>query len=123
MSPTPLSVLKADFFKSLAHPARIRVLEILSAGDASVAQLLPQVGLEPSHLSQQLAVLRRVGLVTSAREGSSVVYSLAVPQVAELLAVARSVLDSLLAENVELLTDLRREPEPTAVPPGVETES
>ena len=81
---TPLHQLKAEFFKTLSHPARIRVLELLSERDQAVAELLPHIGIEPAHLSQQLAVLRRAGLVTSRREGSNVVYSLTSPQVAEL---------------------------------------
>ena len=56
---TPLYQLKAEFFKTLGHPARIRVLELLSERDYAVAEMLPEVGIEPAHLSQQLAVLRR----------------------------------------------------------------
>ncbi len=60
--------LKAEFFKTLGHPARIRVLELLSERDYTVAEMLPEVGIEPAHLSQQLTVLRRANLVTSARK-------------------------------------------------------
>jgi DNA-binding transcriptional ArsR family regulator len=73
---TPLYQVKAEFFKTLGHPARIRVLELLSQSDHAVAEMLPQVGIEPAHLSQQLAVLRRANLVTSRKEGSTVYYSL-----------------------------------------------
>jgi ArsR family transcriptional regulator len=69
--------------------------------------MLPQVGIEPSHLSQQLAVLRRANLVTSRKEGSTVYYSLTSPQVAELLAVARQILTGVLSGQAELLHDLR----------------
>jgi hypothetical protein len=61
----PLYQLKAEFFKTLGHPARIRVLELLSDREHAVAEMLPLVGIEPTHLSQQLAVLRRANLVTS----------------------------------------------------------
>lgn len=104
---TPLYQLKAEFFKTLAHPARIRVLELLSQRDHAVAELLPQVGIEPAHLSQQLAVLRRASLVTSRKEGSTVTYSLTTPQVAELLAVARQILTGVLSGQAEMLQDLR----------------
>jgi ArsR family transcriptional regulator len=103
----PLYQAKAEFFKTLGHPARIRVLELLSERDHSVSQMLPEVGVEATSLSQQLAVLRRAGLVTSRKEASTVIYSLASPQVAELLAVARSILTEVLAGQIELLTDLR----------------
>ena len=87
---TPLYQLKAEFFKTLGHPARIRVLELLSQRDHAVAEMLPQVGIEPAHLSQQLAFLRRANLVTFRKEGSTVYYSLTSPQVAELLARVRA---------------------------------
>lgn len=106
---TPLHQLKAEFFKTLSHPARIRVLELLSEREQSVAELLPQIGIEPAHLSQQLAVLRRAGLVSTRREGSNVIYSLTSPRVAELLAVARGILTNLLSDQVGLLQDLQAE--------------
>jgi ArsR family transcriptional regulator len=112
----PLYQAKADFFKTLGHPARIRVLELLSEGERAVGEMLPEVGIEATSLSQQLAVLRRAGLVTFRKEGSTVYYSLTSPQVAELLAVARRILTEVLAGQVELLADLQAAapPQPTA---------
>jgi DNA-binding transcriptional ArsR family regulator len=104
---TPLYAAKAEFFKALGHPARIRVLELLSEREHAVSEMLPEVGLEPAHLSQQLAVLRRLNLVTTRREGSAVFYSLVSPKVAELLAVARQILTEVLSSQVEILEDLR----------------
>lgn len=106
----PLYQLKAEFFKTLGHPARIRVLELLSQREHAVSELLPEVGIEPANLSQQLAILRRAGLVTSRKAGSSVFYSLTSPQVAELLAVARDILTNVLTGQIELLEDGRRNP-------------
>lgn len=103
----PLYQLKAEFFKTLGHPARIRVLELLSQREHAVSELLPEVGIEPANLSQQLAILRRAGLVTSRKEGSSVFYSLTSSQVAELLAVARNILTNVLTGQIELLEDLK----------------
>ncbi len=103
----PLYVAKAEFFKTLGHPARIRVLELLSVREHAVAEMLPEVGIEPANLSQQLAVLRRAGLVVTRKEGSTVYYSLTSPDVAELLAVARKILTEVLSGQVELLADLR----------------
>ena len=71
-SSVPLSEVKADMFRALAHPARVRVLEVLVDGERSVGELQPLVGIELSHLSQQLGVLRRAGLVTARKEGSNV---------------------------------------------------
>jgi ArsR family transcriptional regulator len=104
---TPLYQLKAEFFKTLGHPARIRVLELLSEREHAVAEMLPEVGVEAANLSQHLAVLRRAGLVATRREGSSVVYSLTSPEVAELLRVARQILTGVLTGQAELLEDLR----------------
>jgi DNA-binding transcriptional ArsR family regulator len=103
----PLYQLKAEFFKTLAHPARIRVLELLSQREHSVAEMLPEVGIEPANLSQHLAVLRRSRLVTSRKEGASVIYSPTTPHVAELLGVARRILAGVLTDQVGLLDDLR----------------
>ncbi|SFR01931.1 transcriptional regulator, ArsR family [Lentzea waywayandensis] len=103
----PLYQVKAEFFKTLGHPARIRVLELLSEREHSVAEMLPEVGIEAANLSQQLAVLRRAGLVTTRKEGSNVFYSLTSPHVAELLAVARLILTGVITGQMELLEDLR----------------
>jgi len=115
----PLYQAKAEFFKTLGHPARIRVLELLSRREYAVGELLPEVGVEATSLSQQLAVLRRAGLVTSRKEGSTVYYSLTSPQVAELLTVARRILTEVLAGQVELLADLQAaSPAPRPAPPS-----
>jgi ArsR family transcriptional regulator len=111
----PLYQAKAEFFKTLGHPARIRILELLAQREHAVAEMLPEVGVEATSLSQQLAVLRRSGLVTARKEGSTVHYMLTSPQVAELLAVARRILTEVLAGQVELLDDLRTAP-PVARP-------
>ncbi|AHH99430.1 ArsR/SmtB family transcription factor [Kutzneria albida] len=103
---TPLYQVKAEFFKTLGHPVRIRVLELLSQREHAVAEMLPEVGVEPANLSQQLAVLRRAGLVTTRKEGSSVYYSLTSPRVAELLRVAREILTGVLSDQIQLLEDL-----------------
>ncbi len=105
----PLSEVKADLFKALAHPARVRALEVLVDGEHTVSDLQPLVGIESSHLSQQLAVLRRAGLVTTRKEGSSVVYALSDPIVADLLAVARQLLLASLTQTKGLLDDLAAE--------------
>lgn len=105
----PLNEIKADLFKALAHPARVRVLEVLLDGEQSVGELQPLVGIESSHLSQQLGVLRRAGLVTTRRDGSSVYYTLRDPIVAELLDVAKRLLLSSLSQTRDLLDELEAE--------------
>jgi ArsR family transcriptional regulator len=97
--------LKAEFFKALGHPLRIRVLELLSERERTVSELLEHVDAEQPHLSQQLGVLRRGGFVVDRREGATVVYSLADPRIADLLALARQMLVDLYTETRD---ELRR---------------
>ena len=100
-----LDAVKADLFKGLAHPARIRVLEALvCADDVPVATLLAHTGLEASNLSQHLAVLRNHNLVVADRRGSQVFYQLAYPEVADLMAVAKTLLVSILETTRQNLT-------------------
>jgi DNA-binding transcriptional ArsR family regulator len=103
----PLYRVKAELFKTLGHPARIRVLELLVEQDRTVGELQVEVGLEASHMSQQLAVLRHAGVVVAHKQGTSVIYSLASPQVAGLLAAARRVLTELLSDQLSVLDDLK----------------
>lgn len=103
----PLYQAKAEFFRMLGHPVRIRVLELLQDGPMSVRELLAAIEVEPSSLSQQLAMLRRPGIVTSTRVGSTVVYELAGGDVADLMKAARRILTEMLAGRNELLAELR----------------
>lgn len=105
--PNSLHQLKSEFFKTLGHPARIRILELLAERDRTVGELLPEIGLEASNLSQQLGVLRRAGVVIATKEGNTVVYSIASPVIIELLAVVRKALTGLLSDQVAVLDDLR----------------
>jgi ArsR family transcriptional regulator len=103
----PLYQAKAEFFKTLGHPARIRILELLSERDHAVHELLEQIEIEPSNLSQQLAVLRHTGLVAQRRGGGQVVYSISVPETSDLLLAARRILRRLPVKD-----ELRAQLEP-----------
>ena len=92
----PLYQAKAEFFKTLGHPVRIRILELLSERDHAVHELLQEIGIEASSLSQQLGVLRRTSMVVSRREAGQVVYSISVPEVRDLLLAARRILTGLV---------------------------
>lgn len=101
----PLYEIKANLFKALAHPARIRVLEILSAnaGPTMVSEILADTDLEPTLLSQHLAVLKRHQVVRADRVGNAVYYELAHPSIRELLVIARTFLaDTLRAQQQQL---------------------
>jgi DNA-binding transcriptional ArsR family regulator len=105
--PVPLYQAKAEFFRMLGHPVRIRVLELLTRGPRSVRDMLAEIQVEPSNLSQQLAVLRRSGIVTATRERNTVVYALAGGDVAELMRAARRILTELVVGQNQLLDELR----------------
>lgn len=102
----PLYQAKAEFFRTLGHPARIRILELLAERDHAVHELLEQIAIEPSNLSQQLAVLRRTSMVVSRREGGQVVYSVSVPEVRDLLLAARRILVGLAEAQSDFEDDL-----------------
>ena len=97
----PLYQAKAEFFRTLGHPARIRILELLSERDHAVHELLERIDIEPSNLSQQLGVLRRTSLVVSHRQGGQVIYSVSVPEVRDLLLAARQILAGLVHVDAE----------------------
>lgn len=103
----PLYQAKAELFRTLGHPVRIRVLELLQDGPRPVHDLIADIDIEPSNMSQQLGVLRRAGLVTSSRDGSTVLYTLSTPDVADLLRAARHILASMITSQDELLAALR----------------
>ncbi|WP_167051322.1 metalloregulator ArsR/SmtB family transcription factor [Salinibacterium sp. ZJ77] len=100
----PLYDVKAGLFRGLAHPIRIRILEVLAATpEAPVSEILAATELEASHLSQHLAVLRRNRLVLAERRGNQVFYRLAYPEVADLLRVSRALLGAILETTREHL--------------------
>jgi DNA-binding transcriptional ArsR family regulator len=104
-----LQTFKARFFKALAHPTRIRILEILAQESRTVYELQETLTLEQATVSQQLAVLRNQGIVNAEKEGLSVRYSLRDPLVAELLEVARRIFNNHFVSTRELLRELQRE--------------
>ncbi|NUR83930.1 MAG: winged helix-turn-helix transcriptional regulator [Nonomuraea sp.] len=105
--PVPLYQAKAEFFRTLGHPVRVQVLELLQGGPQSVRDMLGAIEVEPSNMSQQLAVLRRAGIVTATREGGTVVYALSSTDVADLLRAARRILTDMITGQGELLAELR----------------
>ena len=111
ISSVPLYEAKAELFKTLGHPVRIRVLELLQDGPRPVSELLADIQVESSNLSQQLAVLRRAGFVSSSRAGSAVVYTLATPDVAQLLVSGRRILAAMWTDQESLLGELRHSAE------------
>jgi len=104
-----LQTFKAQFFRALAHPTRIRMLEILVRSGRTVQELQEALTLDQPIVSQQLAVLRNQGIVTAQKEGLSVRYTLRDPLVGELLDLARRIFDNHFDHTRGLLRELRRE--------------
>lgn len=97
-----LQGFKAELFKALGHPVRIRILELLREGERSVSDLQAGLDVEMSSVSQQLAVLRARGLVTGRREGTTVYYSVVDERVFDLLDTARAMFQRQLSELQEM---------------------
>lgn len=100
---------KADFFKALSHPVRIRILEILSEGEKSVNEIQNILNKEGSAVSQQLSVLRSKNIVAGVKDGKRVMYSLRDPLITKLLAVAREIFNNRLIDAISMLEELDEE--------------
>ena len=98
--------MKASLFRVLGHPARVRILELLRDGERSVGALQDELDLDSGGTSQHLAALRRIGLVDSRRDGTSVYYRVDDPQVYALLDAGRAVITRRLAEQQAILHEL-----------------
>src|SRR5690606_30810206 len=105
-SQPPVAALKAELFKALGHPIRIQVLEQLVSGERSVGSIAEALNSEVSNLSQQLAVLRRAGVVTTRREGNTIFYALRDPAMASILTTARQMILDGLRDRADLLAGL-----------------
>ena len=109
MQSSVLQIFKADFFRALAHPIRIRILEVLGTGERSVQELQQALGLEQPVVSQQLAVLRSKNIVTPRKLGTTVRYALSDRLLSKLLTVAREIFNNHLVETQTMLRELQRE--------------
>lgn len=103
---TPIHQVKAEFFRTLGHPARVRVLELLKGGEMTVGDLQAELGIDSSGASQHLAAMRRQGILEARKEGTSVYYSVRDPRVFQMLESAKQVIGSHLAEANALLGEL-----------------
>ncbi len=119
-----LQQFKADFFKTLSHPLRIRILELLREGDKFVNELQSELGVDGSVVSQQLALLRNKNIVLGKKDGTKVTYTVRDPLIFELLDVARRIFNNNLTDTISLLQQMEQDPINTEqiegdVPPSV----
>ncbi|PEJ57641.1 MULTISPECIES: metalloregulator ArsR/SmtB family transcription factor [unclassified Bacillus (in: firmicutes)] len=104
-----LQQFKAEFFKALGHPLRIRILEILSEGERNVNEIQSIIGSEGSAVSQQLSILRNKNIVYGTKEGNKVTYSLRDPMISELLVVARQIFNNHLVDTISMLDKFKED--------------
>src|SRR4051794_10361851 len=108
-NPGPVHEVKANLFRVLGHPARVRILELLREGERSVGMLQAALELDSGGTSQHLAALRRIGLVTSRRDGNNVYYRVDDEAVCDLLAAGRAIITRRLATEQPILQQLESE--------------
>jgi DNA-binding transcriptional ArsR family regulator len=104
-----LQRFKAEFFKALAHPLRIRILELLAEGDKNVNEMQAAIGTEGSAVSQQLSILRSKNIVQGRKEGTRVLYSLRDPMIVDLLGIARQIFNNHLIDTITMLDKISDE--------------
>lgn len=98
--------IKADLFKALAHPSRIKILEFLRDGEKCVCEFTENLELEQSNVSQHLAILKRQDLITSRKEGLKVIYSVTRREIYDVLDRVEDILVSQAEDTVILLHKL-----------------
>lgn len=103
-----LRKFKAGIFKTLAHPTRIHIIEILGLGEFSVSAIVEQVKVEPANLSQHLSILRQNHLVVTRKNGNQVLYSLSDPLLAEVLNAMRKYFQNHFEDSIEMLKRMDR---------------
>ncbi|HUU14737.1 MAG TPA: metalloregulator ArsR/SmtB family transcription factor [Terriglobia bacterium] len=101
-----LGQFKAEFFKALAHPLRIQILDALRDGEISVNELGTRLGVEQSTLSQQLAVLRSRSIVVGRKNGTNVFYSVPDGAIFRMLDVAKEIFNNHLVGVKDMLSQL-----------------
>ena len=111
---SPLRQFKAEFFKALSHPGRIKIIESLRSGEKTVTELQALLDDEPAPASQHLALLRAKGIVSGRKNGNNVYYSVRDPKIFELLDVAREIFNAHLTDTQEMLKELADEEEAVA---------
>lgn len=104
--PQQLANFKAEFFKALAHPIRIRILDSLRDGEKGVNELSEILKIEPANVSQQLAILRVRSIVIGRKAGSNVYYSASDKRVFRLLDVAKDIFNNHLVGVRDMLQQM-----------------
>ncbi len=97
---------KAEFFKALANPIRIKILDELRSEELTVSEIRDRLSVELPNISQQLAVLKGKKLVVARKQGNNIYYSCIDPTVFKLLDVAKQIFNNHLVDVQETLSQL-----------------
>lgn len=100
---------KAEFFKALAHPARLVILEQLRLGEKTVNELQTAIGLDQSNVSQHLAILRNRNIVEARRVGTTAFYRVRDPLLFELLDLGRAIFNNQLISSQQMLYEISQD--------------
>jgi len=109
MTLTQLRHFKAEFFKALAHPLRISILDALREGEKTVAEISEEFKVEQANASQQLAVLRHKNIITARKAGANVYYSVSDRSIFKLLDAARDIFNNHLTGVRTMLEEIKAE--------------
>jgi DNA-binding transcriptional ArsR family regulator len=104
--PQQVANFKSEFFKALAHPIRIRILDSLRSGEKGVNELSEALQIEPANVSQQLAILRVRNIVIGRKSGSNVYYSVSDRTLFKLLDVAKNIFNNHLVGVRDMLEEM-----------------
>jgi ArsR family transcriptional regulator len=99
--------LTADFFKTLAHPVRLRILQTLEQGERCVCEIIEELDIEQSNLSQHLSNLKKQGIIDSRKDGQKVIYRIVYPSVLEIVSAAEKTLSEQIGASQSILKFLK----------------
>ncbi|HML35214.1 ArsR/SmtB family transcription factor [Sporomusa sphaeroides] len=99
--------LTADFFKTLAHPVRIKILHSLAQGERCVCEIIEELDIEQSNLSQHLSVMKRQGILDSRKDGQKMFYRITYPSVLDVIGAAEKTLSEQIGHSQSILKFLK----------------
>ena len=99
--------LTADFFKTLAHPVRLRIIRTLEQGERCVCEIIEELDIEQSNLSQHLSVLKKQGIIDSRKDGQKVIYRIVYKSVLEVVSAAEKTLSEQIGHSQSILKFLK----------------
>lgn len=107
MAEAMVTQMMADMFKALSHPMRVKIIQAVGDKEPCACELVRQLGIEQSNLSQHLSILKARGILTSRKEGQKVFYRVLFPEILEVIDSAEKTLREQIQHRQRLLTLLK----------------